>query len=679
MGKIISVRAYANNEVAYVAWDIDGKIDHCLGFEVTRIYLEPDGQIARRQDGSEDRVKCAAWVAFKGQRNPYWIPQDTGVWPVQKLAWRDLTLRKKRGDAARRPSEVSVRYEIRPVGDMRPGLEPVPSKGVELVEIVKRDDQGMPIKDANGSLVKIRVKAYEGTPRPLGYLAPASVSNDIHVTTRHGVFRSTFTNGILAAQWLRNVLLEDGVIEPDELMTKLKNPKDPHRKYLAGDVIPLVRELFEREGEFFLGLYELDDSELEEILLANKSRIHIILSNTNAEADKEQGKKTKGKKAAKNQKKWDARNAAARKRLIDAGVDIKHRMFNNSIHIGHNKFVVHVPPGRGARSVLTGSTNWTWSSVAGQTNNALLIEQDDVAATFLGYWQRMEKDALKLPKSFDKEMKDNQQGADFRKSNESPDEISIADGTTITAWFSPNMQQRKKPASKKKPPPTPPDLTYVYRLMRRAKEAILFLAFYPGQKGKDCIIGEVIRIGENDRSLLVTGAVSSAQAMPNYVAKKKDEDGEVIDEGDSPATFDDNNLSIVRASNIDDRNLLGDFGAEPLAARGKIGAIIHDKLVVIDPRSPDCHVILGSHNLGFKASYSNDENMLVVSGDRALAEAYAVHILDVYDHYRFRAIETERKRKGKKGWSGFLETDDTWQKDYIAREKGGLMRYFARR
>jgi len=73
---------------------------------------------------------------------------------------------------------------------------------------------------------------------------------------------------------------------------------------------------------------------------------------------------------------------------------------------------------------------------------------------------------------------------------------------------------------------------------------------------------------------------------------------------------------------------------------------------VIDPRLDDCHVILGSHNLGFKASYSNDENMLIISGNRALAEAYAVHILDVYDHYRFRAIETERKRKGKKGLVG---------------------------
>ena len=54
-----------------------------------------------------------------------------------------------------------------------------------------------------------------------------------------------------------------------------------------------------------------------------------------------------------------------------------------------------------------------------------------------------------------------------------------------------------------------------------------------------------------------------------------------------------------------------------------------------------------------------------------------MHILDVYDHYRFRAIETERARKGKQGWSGFLETDDRWQDGYVAGQKGRLSRYFA--
>ena len=43
MGQVVSAAAYANNEVAYVAWDVDGKIEGCLGFEVTRVYLNADG------------------------------------------------------------------------------------------------------------------------------------------------------------------------------------------------------------------------------------------------------------------------------------------------------------------------------------------------------------------------------------------------------------------------------------------------------------------------------------------------------------------------------------------------------------------------------------------------------------------------------------------------------------
>jgi hypothetical protein len=237
MPGVATARAYANNEVAYVAWDIDGKIPGCLGFEVTRVYLKADGSVAKRPKCKEDRVKCAAWVAFKGQRNPHWLPQDTGVWPIQKLAWRDPTLRKKRDGMKRRPDEVLVRYEIRPVGDRKPGLPPVPSNGLERARVVKRDKDGKPVLKG-GKPVRVEVKAYEGDPRPLGYLGPAVASNDIKVTSQRGAFRSTFTNGILAAQWLKNVLLEDGVITPNELFNKLADPDDSHRKYLAGDVLP---------------------------------------------------------------------------------------------------------------------------------------------------------------------------------------------------------------------------------------------------------------------------------------------------------------------------------------------------------------------------------------------------------------------------------------------------------
>lgn len=660
MGSIASVRAYANNEVAYVAWDVDGKIPGCLGFEVVRVYVDQHGQTLNRDDGTPDRVNCATWVAFKGQKNPNWIPQNTSVWPVQKLSWRDLTLRKRRNGAKRRPDDVYAKYEVRPVGDLRPGLEPVPIATKGTVRIIKRDEQGKPVKEASGEWARVDVAPYEGKVRPLAYLDSPSTSNVIHVTKKRGQFTSTFTNGILAAQWLKNVLLEDGTITPNELLKKIENPDDPHRRYLAGDVIPLIREYFDQRGEFYLGLYELEDKELEELLLQHKDRIHIILSNT-------------GLVDAK----WDARNKPARQRLIDAGVDIQHRMFNNSTHIGHNKFVVHFSESQEPVSVLTGSTNWTSTGLAGQTNNALIIENAEIAKAYLDYWQRMFDDKLKLPRPLSKGMGANQQSLEFRRSNWSFVQSPRTGNAAIRLWFSPNMDQRKKPTSKSKKAPTPPDLQDVYRLMRQAKEAIVFLAFYPGQRGNDCIIGEAIDIGLKDDNLIVAGAVSSAQAMPNYEPKQKDEDGDTAEEGESPTTFNTKNVSIVRASRIDDSRIMGDFGAEQLRAKGAVGAIIHDKIAVIDPMSSNCHVILGSHNLGFKASYSNDENMVIVSGDRALAQAYCVHVLDVIDHYRFRAIETELRKKKKKGWSGFLETDDGWLDPYVKHQKGALSRYLA--
>jgi hypothetical protein len=91
-------------------------------------------------------------------------------------------------------------------------------------------------------------------------------------------------------------------------------------------------------------------------------------------------------------------------------------------------------------------------------------------------------------------------------------------------------------------------------------------------------------------------------------------------------------------------------------------AVIHDKIVVIDPFSPACVVVTGSHNLGYRASYNNDENMLIIRGKRKLAEAYAAHVLDVYDHYRFRF---QVQQHGDQAWSG-LDGTDGWQDKYYA-------------
>jgi len=225
MGQIIAAKAYANNEVAFLAWTLDEAIVGCLGFEITRLYL----------DTNEESV-LAAWVPFKGQSNPDWQPQTTSVWPIQKLTWRDLTLRKRRSHTARRPNNVRVKYRIRPLVKTKPGLEPV---------------------------TKLPKKTYEGNPLALAYADKGVETNEILVTSQYGSMQSAFTNGILSAQWLKHALEESGAtLSPDMLRAHMSTPGHKLREYLTGDVLGMLEELLHRAAQEVgakvrLALYEL--------------------------------------------------------------------------------------------------------------------------------------------------------------------------------------------------------------------------------------------------------------------------------------------------------------------------------------------------------------------------------------------------------------------------------------
>jgi phosphatidylserine/phosphatidylglycerophosphate/cardiolipin synthase-like enzyme len=102
-------------------------------------------------------------------------------------------------------------------------------------------------------------------------------------------------------------------------------------------------------------------------------------------------------------------------------------------------------------------------------------------------------------------------------------------------------------------------------------------------------------------------------------------------------------------------------------------AVIHDNVLVIDPFSDTCVVVTGSHNLGFNASYSNDENLCIIRGNRAIAEAYPAHMLDVVNHYNWRHKLAETKKKGKPSQKPFTDLDETdsWQNKYF---KGNFLK-----
>jgi len=661
-------RAFCNNEVGYLAWRVAAPIPGCLGFMVIRVITSGEDQGSRRI--------LPAWVAFKGQSNPRWLPQDTSVWPVQKFAWRDLTLRRLRDGSAVREAGFTCRYEITPVGqqasDGQPARPPVPPPD--------------PPVEAG----------YTGNPIPLFVCGPTLVTNEITVTSKFGAVTATFNNGILSTQNLRQLLgVPDGAAPAKALVsTALQTVGGKVRAYLAGDILPLVRSVFARaqneDLQLFAALYELNDPELIGLIEAHKERVSLILTTAGhgdgppgAPASEGSDSPDAGVTGPR-QKPWDTTNAAVRPKLHAwLGERMQDRMFNTAARIGHNKFVVLAsradPPVPVA--VLTGSTNWTFTGLAGQSNNALLIEDAAVAAGHLGYWRRLHADAQPVPDPISAPL-NSRQGPALRRANMAPVDAAVQGGrnrdkTSVRLWYAPNTVQASKGSA------VPPDLADVFAAMDAAKQAIFLLCFYPGAPS---VIDHAVQAARDWPDLLVQGAVSAPEALPGAqkpITKQQVTlpNGKVISipsPAVTPAEIDGhpaNRLLMVRATAL--RVGAGDLQPELLTTGV---AIIHDKIIVIDPMSAaDCVVITGSHNLGFKASYCNDENLVILRGNQPLAAAYAAHVLDLFEHYRFRAVQEERTIEAlrttgnlpqQEDRGGFLSRDDGWQAGYFDGSKG---------
>ena len=672
---ITKAGAWCNGEVAYLAWQTASKIDDCLGFMITRVHETGD-------DAGQRRI-LPTWIGFTDQSNPHWQAQDSSVWPIQAFEWRDLTLRKSRDTTKVRPIDFRGHYEIVPVGLAGPGRQPVPPSATAE------------FNDAAGTA------RYVGPQHQLFILGDPVVTAPIDVT--HGFsgpnapISATFTNGIISTQnllqQLRSARPQKPGDDPDttqgllaELKTDIRSVQSPIRAFLTGDVLAFLRRLLDRaaneEGEVYLALYELDDPELIDLLAeaVAAGRVHLILSTAGSTKPSSKGTADEDPQPVV----WDTENNAARLRLqAIQGADVTDRMFNNSAHIGHDKFAVYVK--NGPKAVMTGSTNWTSTGLCTQSNNTILIEDSDLAGHYLDFWQRLKKDPqparepLTVGDAVGAAASRGVQGQELRKANETPfGPVTLSDRrSAVTLWCSPNTKATTKTKTSK----APPDLAAVYDLMDKAKKAIFFLTFMPGTAGEQTIVGEADRLAQARADLLVLGAASAANALPGFEAPPKGSGKHVP----APSVYwpggDKSRIAFISATAI--ATPVGDLHPELLSAGH---AIIHDKIIVIDPLDPEaCTVITGSHNLGFKASYTNDENLLIIRGNQQLAIAYAVHVIDVYEHYLTRAkIEQTARDRALAGQPpppasvghGFLKTDDSWEDRYFPTPPASSLSYF---
>jgi phosphatidylserine/phosphatidylglycerophosphate/cardiolipin synthase-like enzyme len=481
---------------------------------------------------------------------------------------------------------------------------------------------------------RYKIAPLEGEPGALTPMhIPQVISNEVEISARvSDTMHAYFNRGLISTQAISRAL--QGKPSKKALLERIENPADTLRASLSGDMVEALTEFVGRAksgGKLYAALYELHDLELVPLLEKAGKKLSIVLSNT-----MEQEMWPVGEPKAEVDGNQDARD-----RLTKTASAMFSRLLPDN-QIGHNKFVVYVDKSGHARAVLFGSTNWTPTGLCAQTNNTIVLDNAKAAQRYLDYWKQLKTDTQQAktdPKAL--------QGPALRTWDTAGQDISLGADGTLTSWFSPNTPKLRSSSTKNEK--RPPDMADVVEAINGAKHAVLFLVFYPGSPNVAQWAADAQRA---NKDLFVRGCVTNPSASESFyyelhgITPPKDGKGK-------------QDTRVIAADALDDKSAPAGWTKEILSAGF---AIIHDKVVVIDPFSDDCVVVTGSHNLGHKASFNNDENLAIIRGNRKLAAAYASHVLDVYDHFAWRVAQKDPRQKG----DGFLKVKpDDWQGKYF--------------
>lgn len=449
-------------------------------------------------------------------------------------------------------------------------------------------------------------------------------------TTAGSIFKPFFNRGFVISQFMARFLAERGLTLA-QFKQNIRDQDDRTiRRFLSGDLRTaildgLLGKARTANGHVYAALFELSDDELVTKLCELGDHAHVVLSNGSV---KKRADETTAEARTRDE------NEDARARLIAAGVDVDEEdRFLSPGPLGHNKFLVRTAAdGRTPIAAWTGSTNWATTGLCTQVNNGLLIEDVPTAQVYLDQWDRLRAEKSGFSKPFIAE-------------NSVPKALGDDTPGTVRSvvWFT-----RTKGGV---------DMEALRAEVERAREGILFLMFMPGGAG----LFSTVAARSGEPNLYVRGVVSE---LPNGRDDDTALDVNLID-GNTHTSL---HLDIIQPEGI--QHPFANFAAEVTHKQfiREVGhAIVHSKVVVIDPFSADPVVITGSHNFSGAASSKNDENFIIVKGDPALAEAYAVNILGAYAHYRWRVQLATAARP----FNG-LKDDDTWQAPMLAARRRDL-------
>lgn len=267
----------------------------------------------------------------------------------------------------------------------------------------------------------------------------------------------------------------------------------------------------------------------------------------------------------------------------------------NPSYIAHNKFVVLVEDDQ-PRAVWTGSMNLTKNGIYGQANVGHVVDDPAVAEAYVAYWDRLAADP---------------EGKELKPDNESASSVDqgpIKKGTT--ALFSPRGSNAQ--------------LVRMAKLISDAQSAAfitlpfgIVATLAPSLTQDDGVLRCILldSPGNTDGH---KAALKAARRLPNVIAA---------------------------VGNRIQTSALDAWVQEDANPWSQNVEYVHTKFLLVDPLGADPIVVTGSANFSDPSVVSNDENVLVIRGEKRVADIYLAEFKRLFDHHAFR--ETVARNHGQ--------------------------------
>jgi phosphatidylserine/phosphatidylglycerophosphate/cardiolipin synthase-like enzyme len=281
--------------------------------------------------------------------------------------------------------------------------------------------------------------------------------------------------------------------------------------------------------------------------------------------------------------------------------------------IRHNKFIVLIH-NDAPIAVWTGSTNISAGGIFGHSNVGHAIWDKDIAQRYLDFWERLAAPDVK------------------------PAELKAA-----------NLEVEPTPARHAHPPQ---DRMLTLFCLRDDKGDEQTLDWYAD------LVGDAHRIACATFAFnlddVFQKALRKVDGTLRYAVFDKNPGGEFEDEIRRVRN------TVIAVGAILKKGDMENFLGEQLTGFNR-NLYIHDKFLLLDPLGDDPVVVTGTANFSKPSQNANDENMLVIRGNKRVADIYFGEFMRIFDHLYSRYVVKKLKEEDKNDPdAGYLKDD--WKK-----------------